>query len=111
MERLLGTSRQTIVLVLIGMLESSYAEELSRLSGASRTAVDKLLDRLEDDGILVSVREGRNRRVSINPRYKARQELIELLKKIGRESPQIMSALATLRRRPRRKGKKLWPQT
>lgn len=111
MERLFGTARQTTVLVLIGMLESSYAEELSRLSGASRTAVDRLLDRLEEDGIIVSNREGRNRKVSINPRYQSRSELVELLKKVGRESPQVMNALGTLRRRPRRKGKKLWPQT
>jgi len=111
MVRLFGSARQTKVLVLIGMLETTHPLELARLSGASKTAVESFVDRLEEDGILVSMRQGRNRRVSISPRYKYREPLIQLLKQIGTTSPEIMDALSSLRRRPRRKGKPLWPAT
>ncbi len=111
MERLFGTGKQTKVLVLLGMLESSHPLELARLSGASRTSVIALLDRLEEDAIIVSAQEGRNRRVFINPRYVARGELVALLKRIGAMSPEIQNAVGSMRRRPRRKGKKLWPLT
>jgi DNA-binding transcriptional ArsR family regulator len=109
--RLFGSDKQTRVLVLLAMLESTHPLELARLSGVSRTAVDSYLDRLEEDGVIVSARQGRNRRVSINPRFRYRNRLIELLKEIGFGSPAVMSALSTLRRRPRRKGKTLWPAT
>lgn len=93
---------------MLGLLESSYRSELSRLTGVSPTAVSSLLDRLEEDGVIVAVTQGRNRLVSINPRYKARAELVALLKKLGMRSPEILEAASRARRRPRRKGKKLW---
>ena len=94
---------------MVGMLETSFPSELARISGASLTSVIALLDRLEEDGIVVSAHQGRSRCVSINPRYKARKELLELLMKMGERTPEIQDLLAALRRRPRKKGKKLWP--
>jgi hypothetical protein len=111
MERLFGSSKQTKVLVLIGMLEVTYPLQLARLSGSSRTSVEKFLDRLEEDGIIVSIREGRNRNVSISPRFRSRQTLVPMLKQLGASSPEIQQALMTLRRRPRKRGKPIWPQT
>ena len=108
MERLFGTAQQTKVLVMLVLLESSYRSELSRLTGVSPTAVSSLLDRLEEDGVVVSVTQGRNRRVSINPRYKARAELVALLKTLGMRSPEILEVASRARRRPRKKGKGLW---
>ena len=111
MVRLFGSARQTKVLVLIGMLETTHPLELVRLSGASKTAVESYIDRLEEDGIVVSVRQGRNRRISISPRFRHREPLLSLLKQIGSNSPEIMDAVSSLRRRPRKKGKPLWPAT
>ena len=108
MQRLFGTRSQTKVLVMLGLLESSHRSELSRLTGVSPTAVSNLLDRLEEDGVIVAVTQGRNRRVSINPRYKAGPELVALLKTLGMRSPEILEVASLARRRPRRKGKKLW---
>lgn len=111
MERLFGSERQSKMLVLIGMLESTFPRELAALSDCSLTTALAYLDKLEEDGIIVSIREGKNRRVTINPRYKARQELVALLKKLGERNAEVQSALATLRRRPRRTRKALWQRT
>ncbi|AIE86337.1 hypothetical protein OP10G_2969 [Fimbriimonas ginsengisoli Gsoil 348] len=69
--------------------------------------MQKTLDSLEQVGVVSGVVTGRERRVSLNPRYFAQQELGALLTKMSLASPELVEKTAELRRRPRRAGKAL----
>jgi DNA-binding MarR family transcriptional regulator len=103
--RLFGSRRRTSVLVLLALLEESYPSELALLLGARLYSVQTILDSLESEGIIVTRRLGNTRRVQLNPRHVAHQELRALLWKIGENDIEIQKAAAGKRRRPRRKGK------
>ena len=105
--KLFGTPKQTQILVLLGLLEESYPRELSRLTGVSLTAVQSYLESLELVGVLASRLIGKERRVSLNPRFYAYRELQALLQKLAEADKSIQLRAATLRRRPRRKGKEI----
>jgi DNA-binding MarR family transcriptional regulator len=105
--RLFGSTRRTEVLLLLGMLGESYPSELARLLAAPPLSVTKILDGLEQDGIVASRMLGRTRRVSIDPRFHATRALQALLVQLGSAHPAIEAAAARRRSRPRRKGKPL----
>ncbi len=105
--KLLGSRRRTEVLVLIALLEESYPTELARLLGARLYSVQKVVDALEREGVLATRRMGNQRWVSINPRFFAGKELRALLLRLAETEPVLTEAAASVRRRPRRKGKPL----
>lgn len=105
--RLFGTRKQTEVLILLGMLEESYPREIARLVGSSLQSVQNYVEKLELSGVLVSRLIGRERRVSFNPRFVARAELLALLDRLADAEPKLRSAAASVRRRPRRRGKEI----
>lgn len=102
---LFGTRRQTVVLILLALLEESYPRELSRLTGVSLPAVQGLVEKLELQGVLATRLLGRERWVSFGPRFLARDELRALLDRMGDFEPEIQKLAASIRRRPRRIGK------
>jgi len=104
--RLFGSRRRTSVLVLLGLLEESYPTELARLLGARLYSVQTILDALESESVIVTRRLGRTRRVQLNPRYVAFDELKALLWKLGMHDRELQGAAAQKRGRPRRKGKR-----
>ncbi|HRK22630.1 MAG TPA: hypothetical protein PLX06_12515 [Fimbriimonadaceae bacterium] len=104
---LFGTRRQTVVLILLSILEESYPRELSRLSGVSLTSVLKQLEDLEIQGVLASRLIGNQRRTSLNPRWFAFKPLKELLARLAEAEPELQETASRVRRRPRRKGKPL----
>lgn len=104
---LFGTKNRTNILLLLRILGESHASELARLAETSVSNVQKILDSLEQSGAVAGVVEGRQRRVSLNPRYFAQSELMVLLDKLALQSPELLDKVADLRRRSRRVGKAL----
>lgn len=102
-----GTPRRTEVLVAIAVLETTYAAELARLLGATLYTVQQIVWALEREGVLAIRNVGRTRLIELNPRFFAYRELKDLALKLADAMPSIRAAAATLRRRPRRTGKKL----
>ena len=104
-QSLFGSRIQTAVLMIVGLLRESYPRELSRLANASVSTVSKYLDRLEAEGITVSRYIGKERRVSLNPRFVGYEQLIALIERLTLAEPEIRDAVNSVRRRPRRRGK------
>jgi hypothetical protein len=104
---LFGSRKQTLVLMLVCLLEETYARELARLVPADAASVSRYLDKLELGGIVVSRYIGKERRVSVNPRFVARKELLALVEKLSAAEPELMERVRRLRRRPRRRGKEI----
>ena len=105
--KLLGSRRRTEVLILIALLGESYPAELARLLGAPLFSVQKIVDALDREGIVASRISGKTRRVSLDPRYFAQQELEALLLRLAEAEPELHRAAASRRSRPRRAGKAL----
>ena len=104
---LFGTKNRTNILLFLALMEESHASELSRLLGTSVSNVQKTLDSLEQVGVVAGAVKGRERRVSLSPRYFARQELRDLLDKMASANPELIDKVGEIRRRPRRAGKEL----
>jgi DNA-binding MarR family transcriptional regulator len=106
-QALFGSRKQTLVLMLVSLLEETYSREIARLTPADPASVSRYLDKLESGGIVVSRYIGKERRVSINPRFVARKELAALVEKLTSAEPELMERVRLLRRRPRRRGKEI----
>ena len=105
--KIFGSRPRTQLLILLALLEESHGAELARLLNLHyRSAVRMLVD-LEEDGLVVSREVGRERRVSLNPRYYAFNELKALLIKLSVRDQETEAAAESLRRRPRRRAKPL----
>ena len=105
--RLFGTSTRTLTLMLIAMLDETHAGEIARLLGRSPSRIKEAVDRLESEGVIVGYAEGSAKRLRLNPRYLAADELGALLTKLGSQDHLLQARLATLRRRPRKAGKEI----
>jgi len=105
--RLFGSPIRTSVLVLTGMLEETYPQELARLLGQRPYPVARIVNALETEGVLSTRRLGVERRVTLNPSYIGFKELRDLLRKIGNSNRSYLAILSRERRRPRRARKPL----
>lgn len=105
--RLFGTPKQTDMLLLIGLLEETYATELARLVKVNLGTVQNYVQAMERSGVIATRNIGKERRISINPQFYARKELQALILRLVEARPDISKAAASLRRRPRRMGKPL----
>jgi hypothetical protein len=103
--QLFGGRVRTAVLTTVRLLGETYPSELAILLGVRLYAIQRVLESLESEAVLVSRSVGRTRQISLNPRYFAYRELAALLWRLGREDADLQRALSTLRRRPRRDGK------
>jgi DNA-binding transcriptional ArsR family regulator len=102
-----GTGVRTKTLLAVSMLEETHASEVARILGVGATTVQNALETLERAGLVVGRVEGRSRRVRLNPRFRALNELKALLDKLALGDAALLAAMAELRRRPRRSGKAL----
>ena len=102
---LFGSKRRTDVLVLLRLLEKSYPSELAELLGAPVFSVQKIVEALESEGIIISNKVGRTRQLTFNKRFVASEELDALLWKLGKRNVRLQRLASQKRRRPRRKGK------
>jgi hypothetical protein len=89
------------------MLEESYPTELARLLLAAPSGVWNALRSLELDGLVAGRNVGRTRVFQINPRYFAYADLQRYLLRLTETEDDLRERIATVRRRPRRTGKKL----
>lgn len=105
--KLFGSPRRTQVLILIAWLRETYPSELTRLLGAKSAAITYIVDGLEREGVIASLRLGRTRRLVLDPRYFAARELEALLLKLAEADTSIRKLAERKRGRPRRKGKSL----
>ena len=103
--KLFGSRRRTATLIAVRMLEETYPSELARLLDARLYSVQTILDALESEGVIVTRRLGRTRRVTLNPRYVAHQQLSDLLWALGTYDVELQTAIARKRGRPRRSRK------
>jgi DNA-binding transcriptional ArsR family regulator len=69
--------------------------------------VQQALRGLETDGLVAARAAGRTRLYRLNPRYFAREELGEYLKRLASVEIDLVERTAKLRKRPRRAGKPL----
>lgn len=103
---LFGTRMRTALLMLVAVLEQTYPAEISRYLGSTIPAIQKTLDKLEDEG-LVATRQLAVRTVSLNPQYPAFRELRALLLRLAEGYDQYRLVKESRRTRPRRRGKQL----
>lgn len=85
-----------------------YATEIAEFFDSELYAIQKQLNRLEEEDVLVSRKVGRTRVFEFNPRYPFLDELQEFLAKVLEFYPEdLKERLLMNRRRPRRTGKPL----
>jgi len=102
-----GGQTRTRVLAALGLLETSFPRELSRLLEAPISGVRQAIAGLERDGLVSGRLVGRTRVVQLNPGYFARRELVAYLVRLADADPELRKRAQTLRRRPRQTGKPL----
>lgn len=102
-----GSQTRTRVLLALSLLEQTYARELARVLEVSISVVQKAILGLERDGLVAARKVGRTRLITLNPGYFARRELAALLNRLAESENRLRAAVAKLRKRPRRSGKRL----
>lgn len=108
LEAIVGSTSAERVLFFLVARGDGYAAEIARLFETDLSPIQKQLERMERDGLLVNRRVGRARVYSFNPRYPFSNELTELVSKAIDLSPEALQQKLVLdRRRPRKKNKPL----
>ena len=102
-----GSQTRTRVLLALSLLEETYARELARALEISLSVLQKAILGLERDGLVAVRKVGRTRVITLNPRYFASRELLALLNRLAEPENDLRAAVAKLRKRPRRSGKRL----
>lgn len=102
-----GSATRTRTLIALRLLEESYARELARVLKSPLSTVQQAIASLERDGLVAVRAVGRTRVARIDPRYFARTELLEYLRRLSESDRALREAVSDLRRRPRRTGKPL----
>jgi hypothetical protein len=105
--KLFGSTSRSKILTLVALLGETYPRELARLSSAPLPSVQRMVNGLEREGVIVSRIVGVNREVRLNPRFYGANELRSLLLKYSKRDPNLERRVSELRRRPRRAGKAL----
>lgn len=105
--KLFGSPLRTRLLVALALLEESYGSELARVIDAPLFSVQRAIDALEAERVVTTRVIGKERRVSLNPRFTGANELNALLRRLAIDFPEINDAVESVRRRPRAKGKPL----
>lgn len=103
---LFGSRMRTALLMLVAVLEQTYPAEISRYLGSTIPAVQRTLDRLEDEGLIAS-RQLAVRTVTLNPNYPAFRELRAFLLRLAEGYRQYQIVKESRRTRPRRRRKPL----
>jgi sugar-specific transcriptional regulator TrmB len=103
--KLFGSAARTRVVVAVLALRETYPREVARLTGLPLVTVQRIVDDLEREGIVVSRLAGNQRRVTVDPQWIAADELRALALRLLEIDPGLRTALENERRRPRRRGK------
>ena len=104
---LFGTSTRTSALLIVQMLGETHGAEIARILDRSPSRIKDAIDSLERAGVIVGTEVGKTRRIRLNPRFAAYDELSSLLAKLGMMDVDLQKRLGAVRRRPRRGGKEI----
>ncbi len=85
MEEIFGSRLRTRVLVLIALLGDTYPTQLARLLDSRQLPVQRVVNKLELEGVLSSRLVGTVRLVPLNPRFFASAELAACCSRSARE--------------------------
>jgi len=108
LEAVLGSINAERVLLFLAAREQGYATEIARTFSTDLSPIQKQLERMERDGLLINQKVGNTRVYSFNPRYAFVDEVKQLMEKALTMCPEeTREVLLYDRRRPRRKGKAL----
>lgn len=110
LEQLFGGQIIEKVLFYMIVNEKCYASELRRCFSIPIFGIQRALIRLENQGILVSVLEGKNRVYYWNPRCPFLEEFKAFIQRVYSFLPEDIKKKyyeTTVRKRPRKKGKPL----
>jgi DNA-binding transcriptional ArsR family regulator len=102
-----GGRTRTMALIALSLMDQSYPRELSRVLAKPVYGVQEALAGLEKDGLVAASSQGRTRLYRLNPRYFALRELATYLARLAEAETELRARIQTLRRRPRRTGKRL----
>ncbi|MHC1739481.1 MAG: ArsR family transcriptional regulator [Anaerolineaceae bacterium] len=105
---LFGSENAEKIFIFLLTREKGYPTEIAAFFDVNLFAVQKLAEKFEIAGILISEKIGRSRVYSFNPRYIFLPELKALvLRAYEFYPPEVKEELENNRRRPRRSGKPL----
>jgi predicted transcriptional regulator len=108
LEAILGSTSAERVLLFLTARSEGYAAEIAKLYGVDLSPIQKQLERMERDGLLINRKVGRTRLYSFNPRYAFVPELKVMMEKALDMCPaELRDELVMDRRRPRKKDKPL----
>jgi predicted transcriptional regulator len=100
-------SQERILLYLL-VRETGYASEIASFFCTSNNPIQQQINKLEEDGVVISQSIGRTKEYRLNPRYPFYSSLKEMLKAALKAYPkQVRTDLLIVRGRPRKSGKKL----
>jgi len=102
-----GGWTRTRVLLALQLLGESYPRELARILEAPPSGIWKALKSLELDALVAGRNMGRTRVFRINPLYFASEELRRYLSRLAEPEDDLRERISSIRRRPRRTGKRL----
>jgi DNA-binding transcriptional ArsR family regulator len=103
--KVFGSVARTRIMVATLALRETYPREVARLTAVPLVTVQRIVDELERQGIVVSRLSGNQRRVTVNPEWIAADELRALALRLLDVMPDLRAAIDGERRRPRRAGK------
>lgn len=107
-EAILGSTSAERVLLFLTAREEGYATEIAQTFATDLSPIQKQLERMERDGLLINRKVGRTRLYSFNPRYPFVPELKIMIEKALHMCPkELRDSLLFNRRRPRKKNKPL----
>jgi predicted ArsR family transcriptional regulator len=108
LEPILGNSTIEKVLLFLSAYREGYAKQIADVFNISVNGIQQQLYRLEEGGVLVSLKKGNTRIFTFNPRYVFLKELNALLDKAMKMLPEKeIKKYYRNRTRPRKSGKPL----
>lgn len=108
LEAVLGSTSAERVLLFIVARGDGYATEIARTFETDLSPIQKQLERMERDGLLINTKVGRTRVYKLNPRYAFIPEVTQLIERALAMCPEsLREELLMQRTRPRKRGKPL----
>lgn len=108
LEAIVGSVSAERVLLFISARDEGYAAEIARVFETDLSPIQKQLERMERDGLVISRKVGRTRVYTFNPRNPFVPELKTLTNKALAMLPEnLQDELLLNRRRPRKRAKPL----
>jgi predicted transcriptional regulator len=108
LEAIVGSISAERVLLFLAARDEGYGAEIAKLFSTDLSPIQKQLERMERDGLLISRKVGRTRLYGFNPRNPFIPELKAILEKALSYCPdELRESLLLERRRPRKKSKPL----